>query len=473
MSRLRIKSNPYKKNVSYEVLNENTGAFYEINYNNNPSSKLISENYKNIIFSQSVKKIVEAIWDTFYNKDDSIQIIFCGTDSEFELLTKTCADDKYKNQIMIEKGELKLKSEKEINEEILSIANKLNIQAKVDHDNIFNTINDTIEAFKKEYKNLQSKITSMNRELYEINSSNDSSISLLLDTIEQQKKSRNEYMQKHKPDIDKISNDYIKELVLDKNSLEKKYDSIRDEIEKQIKSDQSINNTEDAETKTNDKKSILNSIVQNTKKLAIKGIDIIKTEAQIISNTDKRFNDEIGKMLVTSIENLKNDLGNVLNSQLKDREVLLKNSIEETINNKYNENNYFSLSEIFAELKYSDSLVFNLEKPEDQRFTGMKVLHYLPGLPDFKLIINEWKIHINKYVVNNYPLCEKDVEKSFSIWEERMINLLKEKIVKIDPNLKDKAEKINKIYFEQSKLNERINLVNDEISKVNSLIDYN
>ena len=51
MSQIRIKSNPYKKEISYEYFDENASKFIEINYDNSPSSKLVSENYKNALLN--------------------------------------------------------------------------------------------------------------------------------------------------------------------------------------------------------------------------------------------------------------------------------------------------------------------------------------------------------------------------------------------------------------------------------------
>lgn len=471
MSQIRIKSNPYKKEISYEYFDENASKFIEINYDNSPSSKLVSENYKNALLNMNSKKIVEAIWDTYYNKDENIQLIFCGTDKEYEILRLACQDVKYANKINVEKGDLKLKNESEINEEIKSIAKKLGLEAKVDPDNVYNTINDTISLFNEEQKMLKDKISEMDKKLLEMNSSNDSSIDLLLDTIDKQKKMRLEYTQRNKPDIEKISKEYVKSIVLDKKDLEKKYDVINEEIKAKLKEAKQI----DAPTKESDdnkKKNILASIISNTTKMALKGADIVKTGVKTTAETDKKFIEEINKMLVDSIENISTSIKNDATNALKDREMLLKSGIEEIINQKFNSNGNYNSSEIFSSLEYTNSVQYNLDGVSNKKFESLRVLHFLPGLPDLNAIRQEWESKIKRYVKTNVPLCQNECENEFLIWEEKMIELLKNKIVQIDPNLKDKAETINNIYNEQSKLNNRISLVNSEIEKVNSLVDY-
>ena len=472
MSRIRIKSNPYKKEIGYEYFDKGKSRFEEIDYNNNPNSKLISENYKNILLSLNVKKVVEAIWDTYYNKDENIQIVFCGTDKEFEVLKFACQDDKYENKIVIKKSDLRLRNEQEINDEIRSIAKNLGIDVKVDPDNIYNTINNTVESFKEEQQTLKERIAEMDKKLFVINSSNDSSINMLLEAIEKQKKMKIEYLQRNKPDVAKVAKDYVKKHVIDKNSLEKKYDSIKNEVEKEIKENNKLISVED-NIDLGEKKSIFNSIVSNTKKMALKGIDAVKTGTQVVAITDKKFMEEVGNMLVASISSISEDIKNYNIIALRDREVLLKSNIEETIKQKFNANDYFKSAEIFSDLEYTDEVNYNAEDPKNQKFSSFRVIHFLPGLPDLNAIRSEWETNINKYVVKNYNLCIQSCDSAFTLWEEEMINMLKDKIVQIDPSLKEKAEEINTIYTEQSKLNERISLVNGEIDKVNLLIDYN
>ena len=471
MSQIRIKSNPYKKEISYEYFDDNASKFIEINYHNSPSSKLVSENYKNALLNMNSKKIVEAIWDTYYNKDENIQLIFCGTDKEYEILRLACQDEKYASKINVEKGELKLKNESEINEEIRATAKKLGLEAKVDPDNVYNTINDTISLFKEEQKMLKDKICEMDKKLLEMNSSNDSSIDLLLDAIDRQKKMRMEYAQRNKPDIEKISKDYVKSFVLDKKNLEKKYDDINKGIKARFNEVKQIDAP--IEKKIDDKKkNILTSIISNTAKMALKGADIVKTGALTVTETDKKYIEEINKMLVDSIENISENIKNDAINALKDREMLLKSGIEEIINQKFNSNGNYNSSEIFSNLEYTDSVKYNLEDAKSKKFESLRVLHFLPGLPDLNAIRQEWESKIKRYVKTNVPLCQNECENEFLIWEEKMIELLKNKIVQIDPNLKDKAETINNIYNEQSKLNNRISLVNSEIDKVNLLVDY-
>ena len=469
MSRIRIKSNPYKNEIEYEYYDMNLGKFVEINYNNSPNSKLISESFKNTLLNMNVKKIVEAIWDTYYNKDENIQIEFCGTEREYEIIKNTCQDDAYSKKIEIVKGDLKLKSETEINGEIKEIANTLGLEVKLDLDNVYNTIKNTIDLFKEEQNNINNKITEIDKRLYDINSSNDASINLLLEIIDKQRVMDLQYVKDNKPDINRITKEYVSQFVPNKKTLEEKYDTIQSHVTKRINDNDKNGQVHDNK---NDKKNIIHSIITTTKKISKKGVELVKNSVQVISQTDKEFIEEVNKMLVLSLNNISDDIQGASLTSLKNREVLLKNDIQDMINKKFNSNVDLNSSDFFSDLEYTTQINYNTESTENIKFQSFRVLHYLPGVPDLNAIRNEWENIIKSFVLRNYNLCAQISNLYFSTWEEKMVNILKDKIIEIDPNLKDKAEKINELYTEQSKLNNRVNLVNSEIEKVNLLIDY-
>ena len=46
MATIRIISNPYRKEIKFELLDQSTSEWIEINYHNNSGSKLIKEEIK-------------------------------------------------------------------------------------------------------------------------------------------------------------------------------------------------------------------------------------------------------------------------------------------------------------------------------------------------------------------------------------------------------------------------------------------
>ena len=58
MATIRIISNPYRKEIKFELLDQSTSEWIEINYHNNSGRKLIKEEIKTNYFPYKVREIV-------------------------------------------------------------------------------------------------------------------------------------------------------------------------------------------------------------------------------------------------------------------------------------------------------------------------------------------------------------------------------------------------------------------------------
>lgn len=55
MTTIRITSNPYKREIKFELLNQSSTEWMEINYHNNSNSKLIKEEIRRNFFPYKVR----------------------------------------------------------------------------------------------------------------------------------------------------------------------------------------------------------------------------------------------------------------------------------------------------------------------------------------------------------------------------------------------------------------------------------
>ena len=111
MYRIKINSNPYKKQLQFSTYNEINEKWEAIN---NSNSKLLSEEIKSGFFPFKVKKIVDVIISEYRNKDENIIIEFEGTRDEYNELKSLSLDDDYKNIIIANEPKLVLENARDI-----------------------------------------------------------------------------------------------------------------------------------------------------------------------------------------------------------------------------------------------------------------------------------------------------------------------------------------------------------------------
>ena len=85
MTKIKIISNPYKKEIKYQNWNERTSSWEDITVESDPNSKLVSKEFKDGFFPFKVKKIVDQIINDY--QPEKIEIVFEGTDDEFNELS--------------------------------------------------------------------------------------------------------------------------------------------------------------------------------------------------------------------------------------------------------------------------------------------------------------------------------------------------------------------------------------------------
>lgn len=129
MRKIKIISNPYKKEIRYQDWDEQASQWIEIIADTYPHSKLVSKEFKEGFFPFKVKKIVDQIIKEFFS--EKIEIIFEGTKDEFNELKALYDDGGYEEKIIVTASESELENARDILPQIRTIF-KTRIQPLVD-----------------------------------------------------------------------------------------------------------------------------------------------------------------------------------------------------------------------------------------------------------------------------------------------------------------------------------------------------
>ncbi len=89
MVTIKIISNPYKRETSFQKYDATSDGWTDIK-ENNPNSKLLSEDIVKNFFPYKVKQIVEQLLFDYIAGDDILKIVFEGTEDEYHELTEVC-----------------------------------------------------------------------------------------------------------------------------------------------------------------------------------------------------------------------------------------------------------------------------------------------------------------------------------------------------------------------------------------------
>lgn len=86
MVTIKIISNPYKRETVFQKYEPSSDSWTDINVKN-PNSKLLAEDIVKNFFPYKVKQIVEQLKEDYIAGDDTLKIVFEGTEDEYHELT--------------------------------------------------------------------------------------------------------------------------------------------------------------------------------------------------------------------------------------------------------------------------------------------------------------------------------------------------------------------------------------------------
>ena len=88
MATIKIRSNPYERKIEYLSYKEQVGEWEEIQ-SSNPDSKLREDESGKSFLPFKIKEIVDIILDEYYVGSDKVNIVFEGTQEEYEEIEST------------------------------------------------------------------------------------------------------------------------------------------------------------------------------------------------------------------------------------------------------------------------------------------------------------------------------------------------------------------------------------------------
>ena len=111
MTTVKIKSNPYERKIEYFIYKEQFREWEEIS-KSNPDSKLREDESGKSFLPFKIKEIVDIILDEYFGGSDKINIVFEGTQEEFEELEKICELPEIMDKVILSKTEVILENAK-------------------------------------------------------------------------------------------------------------------------------------------------------------------------------------------------------------------------------------------------------------------------------------------------------------------------------------------------------------------------
>lgn len=118
MRKIKIISNPYKKQIEYQQWNEKENEWEKI-ANSNPESHLLNAAMTRRFFPFSVKEIVDTILKEYSLPNEPLGIVFEGTSDEYKELEALCTDEKYFETICLSKSPQYLENARDILPDII------------------------------------------------------------------------------------------------------------------------------------------------------------------------------------------------------------------------------------------------------------------------------------------------------------------------------------------------------------------
>lgn len=119
MARIKITSNPYDKLIQYSRWNPETEDWQLVDYSNNPDSKLITDELTTCFFPFKANMILDVLIDEF--NDGELDILFAGTEDEYNMLNSICSDEKYNSFVKLSRDANTLENARDILPDIVDI----------------------------------------------------------------------------------------------------------------------------------------------------------------------------------------------------------------------------------------------------------------------------------------------------------------------------------------------------------------
>lgn len=125
MTKIKIKSNPYTKNIEYFVYEDVNGQWENIKQTDCENTELIHLSSERSFLPFKIREIVDTIIKEYYIPNQKVTLVFEGTKDEYDEIVIVCESEDVKDKIDLIYGECRLKNARYIKPEIKNIFDRV------------------------------------------------------------------------------------------------------------------------------------------------------------------------------------------------------------------------------------------------------------------------------------------------------------------------------------------------------------
>lgn len=109
MTQIKIKSNPYNREMSYLTFDDTTGEWVDIKQTDE-RSKLREADSERSFLPFKIKEILSIIVKEYYVGREKVQLLFEGTQDEYVEVAAVCESDEFTDKIDLMRSNIILKN---------------------------------------------------------------------------------------------------------------------------------------------------------------------------------------------------------------------------------------------------------------------------------------------------------------------------------------------------------------------------
>ncbi len=123
MTKIKISSDPYNSLLSYQIWDEDSGAWTDYSRLNHPSSNLFNDKYAKSFFPFKAKDILDILIHDFCGiiESETLGLVFEGTGDEYTELEQLCDEEPYKSRIQLSRSDTYLSNASDILPKIVEV----------------------------------------------------------------------------------------------------------------------------------------------------------------------------------------------------------------------------------------------------------------------------------------------------------------------------------------------------------------
>lgn len=152
MTKIKIKSNPYTKEISYQTLDVTTGDWVDIKQSDE-RSRLRETDSERPFLPFKIKEIISIIVKEYYVGREKVQLLFEGTQDEYVEIASVCESDEFKEKIDLTRSNRILKNARFIKEKIKET---------------FETVNPVIKHIMQDDEDVKKEINKVSKALDDV-----------------------------------------------------------------------------------------------------------------------------------------------------------------------------------------------------------------------------------------------------------------------------------------------------------------